>query len=126
MSSEAIARVPMSDWLLALAVVVCGAAAIVAVWRGTGRLTRIEVVEEPGRPEGGTPPVVESPQGPHGEDIPELDDVDEMLWAMIEAEYRRSERRVGPAPVPLGALLRHRAALTPTTPARATAPTEQS
>lgn len=115
MSSEAIARVPLTDWILALAVAVCGAVAVVAVWRGTGRLIRVEVLEDPGRPDGGTDPVVETPHGPHGDDVPELDDVDHMLWAMIEAEYRRSERRVAPAPVPLGALLRRRASVAPST-----------
>lgn len=109
MNYEAISRVPMSDWMLAVAVLVCGAVAIAATWRWAGRLTFVVSPETYGGPGEGREPEVVLPQGPNGDDIPELDDVDRVLWEMIESEYRRNVRRNAPVPVP--ALLRRRPSL---------------
>ena len=91
----------MTEWLLAVAVVVCGGIAIAAVWRVTGRLSTVETLDAPGRPEGGTRPETVPPPTPDTGEFPELDDVDRRLWDMIESEYRRSERRALPARAPV-------------------------
>jgi hypothetical protein len=90
MSGEAIARVPLTDWLMAVAVLACGVVAIAATWRCTRLLTLATTAEDTG--DGGLDearePQLALPPGPPNVVVP-LDDIDRALWDLIEDEYAR-------------------------------------
>ncbi len=113
MSMEAIERVPVADWLLGLAVLACGIAAIVAVWRYCDQLGGVGWVAEEGPDEGGgrgdrTEPLA-LPPGP-SDGVPVPDQIDEELWNIIDAAERRRPEVSTPEPERIAA----RAVGTPT------------
>lgn len=92
MSMEGINRVPVSDWLMGLAVLICGVVAIVAVWRYSDRIGGSGLASEEGPDEGcgrgDTKVPLALPPGPsHGVPLP--DQIDEELWSIIDAAERR-------------------------------------
>lgn len=87
MSAEAIGRVPLSDWLMAVAVLACGVAAIAATWRYTRFLTLVDDTGDGGLTDKQSP-LLALPPGPPNH-APALDDVDRALWELIEGEYAR-------------------------------------
>jgi hypothetical protein len=96
MSAEAVGRVPVVDWLLGLTVLVCGIAAIVAVWRYSNQLTNgLGASDEPdeggGHGEGREPLAL--PPGPTNAQ-PLADSMDEELWHIIDAELDRLPEKV--------------------------------
>lgn len=90
MSGDAIGRVPLTDWLMAVAVLACGVVAIAATWRCTRFMTVATVVDDTG--EGGLrddrEPQLALPPGPPNH-VVSLDDVDRALWDLIEEEYAK-------------------------------------
>lgn len=101
MSTEALGRVPLGDWLLAVAVLVCGIVAIAATWRGT-RTIVLSADSGDGGLGDAYEPQLALPSGPSNV-APILDDVDRALWDLIESEYAgvtRGEPRRDDVPVP--------------------------
>ncbi len=92
MSMEAIGRVPVTDWLMGLVVLVCGVVTIVAVWRYADRLSGVGVVMDEGSDEDDGPgnwkAPLALPPGP-ANDVVVPDHIDEELWRIIETEHRR-------------------------------------
>lgn len=100
MSMEAIGRVPVTDWLLGLVVLVCGVATIVAVWRYADQLgDSLGLAMDNGPDEGDGPGEPKTPlalpPGPSNGVI-QPDQIDEELWSIIEAERRRPVERAEP------------------------------
>jgi hypothetical protein len=91
MSAEAIARVPLTDWLMALAVLACGAVAIAAAWRCVGEMNTASSSEDGGDWGQWETPLALPPGPAHRLTVP--DEIDRELWALIEAEYERGARR---------------------------------
>lgn len=92
MSLDAIRRVPISDWLMGLTVLMCGVVAVVAAWRYADRLAGAGATSDGGRDEGegGTDldPPAALPPGPSNR-VVLPDRIDQELWSIIDAERRR-------------------------------------
>lgn len=87
MSAEAIGRVPLSDWAMAVAVLACGVVAIAATWRCTRFATVADDTGDGGFGDDRRPQLALPPGPPNY--VAELDDVDRALWELIEGEYAR-------------------------------------
>lgn len=93
MSIDAIGRVPVADWLMGLAVLACGVAAVIAVLRycdqqrGDFRTASDDGTDEDGGSKEGEAPLALPPGQSHRAIIP--DEIDEELWRMIDAERPR-------------------------------------
>jgi hypothetical protein len=100
MSMDAVGRVPIVDWLMGLALLACGVAAIVAVCRYTAQFGAAGPAVDAGPDEGGGHGERDAPLAlPPGPPIAATptDPVDEELWAIIESElFRQSERATSP------------------------------
>jgi hypothetical protein len=93
MNAEAIGRVPLSDWAMAAAVLVCGVVAIAATWRYTRFVSLRSLAAD--NSEGGLgdepAPQLALPPGPPNHVIV-VDDVDRALWELIDGEYERGSQ----------------------------------
>ena len=101
MSMEAIGRVPVIDWLMGVAVLVCGVVAVIAVWRCCDRLggagTAADEGPDEGHGRGHWPTPLALPPGPtNGIVLP--DQIDEELWKIIDDEQRRTSEVAEPDP----------------------------
>jgi hypothetical protein len=92
MTMDAVRRVPAVDWLMALTVLTCGIAAIVAVWRYADGLVgaggESEEGPDEGRGRGGWDVPLALPPGP-ANTLTLVDAIDEELWGIIETERTR-------------------------------------
>ena len=95
MTMEAIGRVPLTDWLMGVGVLISGLVAIVAAWRyadqlGGGLGLALEDGDEGDGPGNRRAPLALPPGPPSG------DVIDEELWSIIDAELRRPTKRSAP------------------------------